>query len=50
MRNGEETRLYFLANCSMLYPGAGSLLIFNVRANLSRQFPTAISSASPKMR
>lgn len=38
-----------LANCSMLYPGLGSLLRPNTRANLSRQLPTAMSMVSPKM-
>jgi hypothetical protein len=34
----------------MLYPGLGSFDRFKMRANLSRQFPTAISIVSPKMR
>ena len=40
----------FFASCSMLYPGDGSLLRPISRANLSRQFPTAMSIVSPKMR
>jgi hypothetical protein len=41
--------MYFLANYSILYPGAGSLLKFIIRANLSKQFPTAISNVSPNI-
>ena len=39
----------FLANYSMLYPGAGSLEISQIRANRSRQFPTAMSIVSPNI-
>jgi len=41
--------LPFLASYSILYPGAGSLLIFKTLANLSKQLPTAISIASPNI-
>lgn len=34
----------------MLYPGAGSLERLMILANLSKQFPTAMSKASPKIR
>ena len=42
--------LAFLASCSMLYPGAGSLGRLSTRAKRSKQFPTAMSMVSPKMR
>ena len=33
----------------MLYPGLGSFDSFKALANLSKQFPTAISIVSPKI-
>ena len=48
--DGGYESTYFLATCSMLYPGLGSLLKLITRANLSKQFPTAMSRVSPKMR
>jgi hypothetical protein len=39
-----------LAKTSMLYPGLGSFDRPNTRAKRSRQFPTAISIVSPKIR
>ena len=39
----------FLANCSTLYPGAGSFDIFKSLANLSMQLPIALSIVSPKI-
>ena len=38
-----------LAIFYMLKPGAGSFEILAIRANLSKQLPTAISKASPKI-
>jgi hypothetical protein len=46
----DEIVTYRFANCSMLYPGLGSLDKFRMRAKRSKQFPTAISIVSPKMR
>lgn len=37
------------AEISTFWPGEGSLLRPIIRANLSKQFPTAMSSVSPKI-
>lgn len=45
----DGTATYFLASCSILYPGLGSFLSPMTRAKRSRQFPIAISSVSPNI-
>ena len=46
----EKRYAYFLAYNSIFSPGAGSLGRLSSLAIRSRQFPTAMSKASPKIR
>lgn len=48
--NRQQRCKLLLLTCSILYPGLGSFDIFKTRANRSRQFPTAMSTVSPKIR